>query len=157
MTTTNPKIVMVFGTFDYLHAGHEDYIKQAREHGDIVIAIVGRDSTVAKVKSRKPDHDERERLNTLKESGLADKVFLGNLKDKHKIILKYKPDVICLGYDQYAFTYTLQKNIIDNKLNTEIVRLKPYRPEVYKSSIIKEKVMAKGSKKHSAQQSISFN
>lgn len=156
MSKENPKVVMIFGTFDYLHAGHEDYIKQARKHGDTLIVVVGRDRTVARVKNRPPDHNEKERMTAIKESGLVDKVILGNLDDKHKIILKYRPDVICLGYDQFAFTYTLQKTIIDNKLNTQIVRLNPYRPEVYKSSIIKEKQLAKGSKKHSAQQSISF-
>lgn len=156
MSKEQEKLVMVFGTFDYLHAGHEDYIKQARKHGDSIIAVVARDKTVARVKNRPPDHSERQRLTAIKDSGLVDKVILGNLDNKHKIILKYKPDVICLGYDQFAFTYTLQKTIIDNKLNTQIVRLNPYRPEVYKSSIIKEKQLAKGTKKHAAQQSITF-
>lgn len=156
MSKEEQKTVMIFGTFDYLHAGHENYIQQAREYGNIVIAVVARDKTVGKVKSQKPDHNEKERLNVIKNSGLVDKAVLGNLDDKHKIILKYKPDVIALGYDQFAFTYTLQKTMIDHKLNTEIIRLKAYRPEVYKSSIIKEKQLAKDGKKHEAQQSLSF-
>lgn len=147
------KKVMVFGTFDYLHAGHEAYIKQAREHGDYVIAVLARDKTVKKVKSKKPDHSERERLAILKKSGFVDKAVLGNRFDKHKIILKHKPDVIALGYDQFAFTFRLEKTIIKHNLNTEIVRLEAYRPDLYKSSIIKEKQMMKSP---TGQQSLSF-
>jgi len=151
--STEKKIVMIFGTFDYLHAGHENYIKQAREHGDHILAVIAKDKTVEKVKSRLPDHSERERMKILKESGLVDKVILGNNTDKHKVITKYKPDVIALGYDQFAFTFRLEKTIIEHGLNTEILRLKPYRPELYKSSIIKQKQLLK---KHVAQQSLSF-
>jgi len=34
---------------------------------------------------------------------LADRVVLGNLKNKYAIIKKFKPDIICLGYDQKYF------------------------------------------------------
>lgn len=142
---------MIFGTFDHLHAGHENYIKQAREHGDYVIAVVARDKTVRKIKNKEADMNEKKRLNALKDTGWADKVILGNLDDKHKVVVKYKPDVIALGYDQYAFTFRLEKTIIENKLNTKIVRMEAYKPDIYKSSIIKA-----NEKKNKAQQKLSF-
>jgi glycerol-3-phosphate cytidylyltransferase-like family protein len=68
-------------------------------------------------------------------------VFLGNPKDKTKVIKEYRPDIIALGYDQFAFTYRLEKFLMDIKLDAKIVRLKPYRPDMYKSSIIKKQKM----------------
>ena len=130
-------LVMVFGTFDYLHAGHENLFAQAKELGTEVIAVIARDKTVRNIKGAAPDHNEKERLQSLKETNWAHKAILGDNKDKTKVIKLYRPDIIALGYDQFAFTYNLEKLIIDLKLNTTIIRLKPYRPDMYKSSIIK--------------------
>lgn len=129
---------MVFGTFDYLHAGHENLFIQARELGEEIIAIIARDKTVKNIKGESPDHDEKERLENLKATSWAEYVELGNLKDKTKVIKEYRPEIIALGYDQFAFTYRLEKFLMDIKLDAKIVRLKPYRPDMYKSSIIKK-------------------
>ncbi len=139
-SATDQKLVMAFGTFDYLHAGHENYLKQAKKLGDELIVIIARDQTVRSVKGQPPVNDENQRLKNLRLTGWADKVILGNLENKHQVILKHQPDVIALGYDQYAFTQTLQRTIIENSLSTEIIRLMPYFPQVYKSSLIREKL-----------------
>lgn len=138
MNQENKVRVMVFGTFDYLHAGHENLFIQARELGDEIIAIIARDKTVKNIKGEIPDHDEKERLENLKATAWADFVVLGNEKDKTKVIKEYRPDIIALGYDQFAFTYRLEKLFMEIKLDAKIVRLKPYRPDMYKSSIIKK-------------------
>jgi len=130
--------VMVFGTFDYLHAGHENLFIQARSLGDEIIAIIARDKTVRNIKGEIPDHSEKERLENLKNTGWAEMVYLGNAKDKTKVIKEYRPDIIALGYDQFAFTYRLEKFLMDIKLDAKIIRLTPYRPDMYKSSIIKK-------------------
>jgi cytidyltransferase-like protein len=134
---TKKKLVMVFGTFDYLHAGHENLFLQAKELGEEVVAIIARDKTVRTIKGFEPDHNEKERLEALKATQWADKVILGDNKDKNKVIKLYRPDIIALGYDQFAFTYNINKLLLDIKLDSKIVRLKPYRPDMYKSSIIK--------------------
>lgn len=138
MSDQKKKLVMVFGTFDYLHAGHENLFSQARELGDEIIAVIARDKTVKVIKGFLPDHDEKIRLKNLEETAWANKVILGKEKDKTIVIRDYRPDVIALGYDQFAFTYRLEKLLMDMKLDAEIVRLKPYRPDMYKSSIIKK-------------------
>ena len=135
--TNKKKLVMVFGTFDYLHAGHENLFRQALEHGDEIIAVIARDKTVNNIKGFLPDHNEKERLLALVDTGWANKVILGEKKDKEKPIKIYRPDIIALGYDQFVFTYNLEKLIIDLKLDTQVIRLKPYRPDMYKSSLIK--------------------
>ncbi len=84
-----------------------------------------------------PDHDQKQRLDNVKRFSIADKVILGNTDDKYAVVKKYKPNIIALGYDQFTFTFRLEKFLIDNKMNTKVMRMKPYKPNVYKTSIIK--------------------
>lgn len=133
------KKVMAFGTFDHFHAGHESYLKQAKALGDSLIVVIARDATVKSIKGRSPDHDEKKRLKNVKANGIADQVILGQAGNKYAVILAHKPDVIALGYDQFTFTFRLEKFLIDHKMNTTIIRLNPYRPGVYKTSLIRKK------------------
>ncbi len=132
------KKVIVFGTFDYFHAGHENMLEQAKKLGDFLIVVVGRDETVKKIKGDSPENNENQRLKTIKKNPLVNKAILGDIKDKYQTIKKYRPDIIALGYDQFVFTYHLKKLLIDLKLNAEIVRLNPYKTDIYKSSLIRE-------------------
>lgn len=132
------KIVMAFGTFDYLHAGHEFYLKNAKALGDELIVIIARDKTVRQIKGEDPLNNERKRLKAVRELGIANRVVLGNHKDKHKVLRKYRPNVIALGYDQFVFTQKLKKTLIDLQLNAEIERIDAHFPQVYKSSLLKK-------------------
>lgn len=132
------KKVMVFGTFDCFHAGHESLFEQAKQLGDYLIVIVARDETVKNIKGEYPKYPEKERLNIVKQHRLVDKAVLGEIGDKHKVVLKYRPDFIALGYDQFTFTYRLEKILIDAKINAEIHRLKAFKPEIFKSSLLKK-------------------
>lgn len=133
----NLKTVMAFGTFDVFHAGHEFFLRQAKKLGEQLIVVISRDATVKNVKGEYPQQNEKERMQRVEKSEIADKVVLGNKDDKYKIIRKFKPNIIALGYDQFVFTYKLNKMIIDESMDTEIIRLEPYEPDIYKSSLIK--------------------
>ncbi len=144
------KKVMVFGTFDIFHEGHKNFLKQARVYGDYLIVVVARDETVEKVKKRLSQNDENTRLEIIKENGLADEVILGSLENKYKVIEKYKPDVICLGYDQGTFTEDLREKLKELGLSdTKIVRLKSYHPEKYKSSKLRDVIVRSPSERSS--------
>ncbi len=133
------KIIMTFGTFDIFHQGHKYFLQQAKKYGDYLIVIIARDATVKQVKLNLPDKNEKQRQQIVIKSQLANKVVLGNLKDKYAVIKKFKPDIICLGYDQKYFVNQLQDKIKKLKLNTKIIRLRSYKPYKYKTSIIKNK------------------
>ncbi|MFA6170888.1 MAG: adenylyltransferase/cytidyltransferase family protein [Patescibacteria group bacterium] len=124
--------VMAFGTFDIFHKGHESYLKQAAKHGSHLIVVIGRDKNVKIIKGKLPKNSENDRLKRVRESGLAQTVILGNLRDKYAVIRKYKPDIIALGYDQRSFVEGLAKKFKKIK----IVRLKSFKPSIYKSSKI---------------------
>jgi len=128
------KTVIVFGTFDLLHLGHLALFRQAKKQGDYLIAVVARDKTVLEVKHKSPRDNERERVRKIKTSGLVDKVILGNLRDKYSSIKKYRPQIIALGYDQRFLTDDLAEKLQEFKIKAKIVRLKSYKPSIYKTS-----------------------
>lgn len=129
--------VMIFGTFDLLHCGHEHMMQEAKALGDYLIAVVSRDDTVKKLKGFYPYYTEKDRIKNIKKLGLVDKVILGNPGDKYEVIKSHRPDVIALGYDQFAFTFRLEKFLIDEGMATSIHRLKAFQPHLYKSSLIR--------------------
>jgi len=132
---------MAFGTFDYFHAGHESYLKQAKTLGEYLIVVIARDRTVRQIKGVTPVNAEKIRANNIKKTGLADKIILGDHRDKYKVLRKFRPEVIALGYDQFVFTQTLEKTLIGLKLNANIIRMDAFFPQVYKSSLIKHRLM----------------
>ena len=133
------KKVLVFGTFDGLHEGHLSFFKQARKHGDYLVAVAGRDVNIKKIKKRLPKNKEQQRLEKLEKCKLVNEARLGYKDNPYRIIKEIKPDVICLGYDQLYFTVGLEKKLKELKLETKIYKLKSYKPEQFKSSIINKK------------------
>ncbi len=131
------RAVMAFGTFDYFHAGHVDCLRQAKALGDSLIVVIARDETVKKVKGQAPSFNEKKRLRDVANCPYVDKAVLGSTEDKYAVIKKYHPNILALGYDQYAFTYGLTQFFIKEKLNIEIERLKAFEPQTFKSSLIR--------------------
>ena len=133
------KTVLVSGTFDGIHKGHKNYFQQARKLGHRLFAIVARDSIAEKIKNKKPQLSEKERIKQVKACDEIDRVYLGIIGSDKEIFdftASIAPDIIALGYDQKAYTENLEKEMIERGLDVEIVRLKPYKPEKYKSSLL---------------------
>lgn len=130
--------VMVFGTYDILHPGHLDFFRQAKQVGDELIVVIARDENVVRIKGQLPAHSEEERrAKTAKALGVALAV-LGYADDPYRIIEEWRPDVLCLGYDQRsAFTERLEDELRRRNLHPRVVRLQPFHPETYKSSKMK--------------------
>ncbi len=134
------KKVILFGTFDIFHEGHKDFFRQAREYGEYLIVVVARDKNVLKAKGRLPKNNELARQKEIFNSRVADIVVLGDLDDKYKVIQKFMPDAICVGYDQKFSKEELKEKLIKFDLGkTQIVRLKSFHPEIYKSSKLRQK------------------
>ncbi len=130
------KKVMAFGTFDLLHPGHVHFLSQAKKHGDYLVVVIARDETVMRVKGRTSVYGEQDRQKNVLALNIADKVILGNLGDKFQVIRDEAPDVIVLGYDQKSIVENLEEKV---GKNIKIVRLGSLRPEIYKSSKLREK------------------
>ena len=130
---------MVFGAFDGLHPGHLNFFKQAKNYGDFLIVSVGTDNNVERIKGKKPLFNQKERLALTASVGLVDKALSGAERDFYRQIKKYKPDVICLGYDQWAAEDDVRIELDRVGLKkTRVIRLKPYKTSKAKSTIVKK-------------------
>jgi len=129
---------LAFGTFDGLHRGHEFYLEQASKFGDLYV-VVARDETVKKVKNKAPKYDEEKRLEKVSELKYVKKAVLGKSGNKYDIIGEIKPDIICLGYDQTFFVDKLESELKSRGIEAKIVRIKSYKPDKYKSSLLWKK------------------
>lgn len=129
--------IMVFGTFDIIHEGHTDFFRQARALSlePHLIVSVARDSSAARIKGARPRHVEAERLAMIAVHPLVDEAVLGDEVGYIKHVVKSRPDIIALGYDQEGeYVEKLERDLANVGLAAKIVRLDPYKPEIYKTS-----------------------
>ncbi len=130
--------VLVFGTFDLFHKGHEFFLSQARLFGSELYAVIALDETVKTIKSRLPVHSQDVRLRSV--SAHVDKAVLGRRGDKYAIIEEIRPQVIVLGYDQSFFVDKLEGELERRGVDCVIVRVsESYLPHIFKSSLLREK------------------
>ncbi|MBI4037566.1 adenylyltransferase/cytidyltransferase family protein [Candidatus Curtissbacteria bacterium] len=131
--------VLVFGAFDGLHIGHLDFFRQAKKFGDYLIVSVGTNKNVESFKGKAPLFSQAERLELVNELAIVDKAVLGAEDDFYGAIRGLSPDVICLGYDQWAAEEEVRRELDGVGLTkTKIVRLKPYKKSRAKSTIVKK-------------------
>ena len=131
------KIVLAMGAFDVLHEGHLNFFKQAAALGDELHVVIARDESIKTLKGEKPWENQEERVKKVQAVPEVTKAHLGNLGDKFKIVDEIKPDIIALGYDQLG-NEKIQEGLDEKGLTPELVRLEPFHPEKYKSSIVKK-------------------
>jgi len=130
---------MVFGAFDGLHPGHLSFFRQAKKYGNFLIVSVGTDKNVKKIKGQKPLFSELERLGLVRDLSIVDQAVLGVEEDFYNEIKKYAPDVVCLGYDQWASEAEVKRELLRVGLGkTRIIRLKPYKKNKAKSTVVKK-------------------
>jgi len=112
--------VFVAGTFDLLHPGHVDLLEYASRLGR-VYAVVARDSTVERLKGRRPVLGEKSRLRLVGSVRYVYEAMLGDPRDMLAPVEKVKPHIIVLGPDQ-AFDEEELARSIEERLG--------YRPRV---------------------------
>lgn len=138
---TRCKTVMVFGVFDVLHPGHLSFLRQAQEMGERLIVVVARDSVVKRLKGKTPHFSERARMEHVKKelkNGVT--VVLGDrTRGAYSVIKKYKPDCICLGYDQRALAVDLRSRMRRGFLRRiRFIHLRAHKPHQYHTSKLRE-------------------
>lgn len=95
------KRVLVFGTFDGIHSGHEFFLRTAKARGTELVVGVARDAHVPQLKSRKPLKQEDRRLQEIRALAYVDSArFCDEQISSFKIIEDVSPDLIILGHDQ---------------------------------------------------------
>ena len=128
---------MVFGVFDGVHDGHKAFFKEAKTHGDYLIAVVTQDVIVEQLKNKRPIRDISKRFAELQELDGVDEVVIGDAElSSYETVIKHRPDVIAFGYDQQAFKNDLEANYSKFNWNPRIVVLSAFEPNKFKSSLL---------------------
>ncbi|HLD76027.1 MAG TPA: adenylyltransferase/cytidyltransferase family protein [Candidatus Norongarragalinales archaeon] len=130
--------VLLAGAFDFLHPGHLDLFRQAKSLGPELIVVVARDSSVERIKGKKPLFSEIERLQVVSSVKYVDQAVLGSRTDFMDVLLEFNPDVLLLGYDQAMDEESVSQYVRDHDLKTHVLRAKAYKPHQFKSSKIKD-------------------
>ena len=131
------KKVVVFGIFDGIHDGHKSLFRQAKEYGDQLVVIVGRDSASLRLKGKKPKHPEETRRDLVSKEELVTQAVLGDEKQSsYKVLEELNPDVICLGYDQANLAEDLKVWMQKMDKNIPLHWLDAHYPEKYHSSVL---------------------
>jgi len=133
---SNMKTVLVFGTFDIIHPGHQWFLRKAASYGDRLVAVVSRDRFVRDWKGKSTVRDEVSRIHDLEESGLVDQAVLSDPEIRtYRIVDEIQPDIICLGHDQSALLDDL-KDWLQQTGNSNIIIeiLPPWHRRRYSSS-----------------------
>ncbi|MCH8986660.1 adenylyltransferase/cytidyltransferase family protein [Patescibacteria group bacterium] len=129
--------VIVFGIFDDIHDGHRDFFRQAKEYGNELIVIVGRDKIAQQLKDKTPKRSEQERVDLVAKEKLVDSAVLGDEKlSTYSVLSSLNPEVICLGYDQQKLGEDLQNWIQKNKKQIQVHYLKPYQNDTFHNALL---------------------
>jgi FAD synthetase len=134
------KVVLVGGVFDVIHPGHIHTLKAAKQHGDVLVVVVARTSTAAKLKKgRKIYHDEDLRKELVSSLAFVDLAIIGSQVSLYDSVERVSPDIIALGYDQIHSEKEISQNCKDRNLSVRIIRLNTPVPGI-KSSQIKDEM-----------------
>lgn len=133
--------VMVFGVFDQLHEGHVHFLNEAKKYGELIV-VIARDTSVSELKKRSSQQNEEERLQAVKELSIASEVIIGDeIQGSYEVIKKYKPDIICIGYDQDWLKKDIERKINSGLLSkVELIQITFHRPEELHSSLLRGKI-----------------
>ncbi len=130
------KVVFSGGVFDIIHPGHIYTLKKSRELGDVLIISVARDTTVLKMKGHRPLNAEVKRREMVSSIEFVDLAILGSESNLFETVLKVRPDIISLGYDQKHDEGTLRREAERNGLKIQVIRLGSPIPDLKSSNLV---------------------
>ncbi|HEY9162315.1 MAG TPA: D-glycero-beta-D-manno-heptose 1-phosphate adenylyltransferase [Desulfomonilia bacterium] len=94
------KIVFTNGCFDIIHAGHVQYLEQARKLGDCLVVGLNSDDSVRKLKgSTRPINNQQARAEVLAALYAVDYVCVFEEDTPYDLIKTLMPDILVKGGD----------------------------------------------------------
>ncbi|MEO5359475.1 MAG: D-glycero-beta-D-manno-heptose 1-phosphate adenylyltransferase [Nitrospirota bacterium] len=93
------KIVFTNGCFDIIHAGHVQYLQEARALGDMLIVAVNSDDSIRRLKPRRPIVPQAQRALVLSALAVVDYVLIFDEDTPFEVISALRPDVLVKGGD----------------------------------------------------------
>ncbi|NOZ24711.1 MAG: D-glycero-beta-D-manno-heptose 1-phosphate adenylyltransferase [Nitrospirae bacterium] len=129
LRTEGKRIVFTNGCFDLVHAGHIQYLREARALGDVLVVGVNSDASVRRLKSNRPIIPQDQRVEVLAALEMVNYVTVFDEDTPYEIIRLIMPDVLVKGGDWKV------NDIVGADLVRDVHSL-PYRQGVSTTGII---------------------
>ncbi len=123
------RIVFTNGCFDIIHAGHIQYLGEAKALGDVLVVGVNSDASVRKLKTKRPIVPQDQRVEVLSALEMVSYVTIFAEDTPYDIIRLIMPDVLVKGGDWEVM------DIVGSDLVREVHSL-PYRQGISSTGII---------------------
>lgn len=100
LRASGKKLVTTNGCFDIIHAGHVQYLTEAKQLGDILAVGINSDATVRKLKGeRRPIQNQTDRVTLMGALRMVDCAFIFNEDDPRAFLEILRPDIHVKGGD----------------------------------------------------------
>ncbi|MDG6915564.1 MAG: adenylyltransferase/cytidyltransferase family protein [Nitrososphaerota archaeon] len=130
------KVVMLGGAFEIIHPGHLHAVDEAKRLGDTLVVVVATDQSVERNKGRPPATGQASRVELVASLRQVDLAMPGNRGSIFDILLKVRPDVVALGYDQRHNPDEIVREAARRGLKIATARLGSPMPGVKTSKIL---------------------
>jgi len=107
------RIAFTNGCFDILHAGHVQFLRQARDQADLLVVGLNSDQSIARIKGDdRPVNEASDRILVLSELASVDYVVVFDEDTPLSLIDAIKPDVLVKGAD-YTRERVIGANVVE--------------------------------------------
>ena len=130
------KVVMLGGAFEIIHPGHLHALSEARGLGNMLVVVVATDDSVQRNKGRLPVTDQASRVALVSALRQVDLALPGNKGSIFEILVRIRPDVVALGYDQHHDGDEIVREAARRGVTTTTARLGSPIPLVKTSKIL---------------------
>ena len=141
--------VMATGVFDLLHPGHLYFLTEAKRLGDELVVVVARDQTARRLKKEPyvPELMRREMVEALKP---VDRAILGSTTDIYETVVRERPSIIALGYDQVWNEKEVERECARRGVPVRVARIGPRPHDDLATRRIVERIVARTAKETSS-------
>ncbi len=130
------KVIMLGGAFEIIHPGHVHALAEARSLGNTLVVVVATDGSVERNKGRPPVTDQASRVGLVSSMRQVDLALPGNKGSIYEILLRIRPDVVALGYDQRLAGEEVVREAAKRGVKITTARLGATLPDVKTSKIL---------------------
>jgi len=130
------KVVMLGGAFEIIHPGHVHALSEAKSLGNTLVVVVATDASVERNKGRPPATDQALRVELVSSLRQVDLAVPGNKGSIYDILVRIRPDIVALGYDQHHNGDEIVREAAKRGVVISTARLGSPMPDVKTSKIL---------------------
>jgi cytidyltransferase-like protein len=130
------RVVMLGGAFEIIHPGHIHALSEAKGLGNLLVVVVATDDSVQRNKGRPPVTNQTSRVALVSALRQVDLALPGNKGSIFDILVRIRPDVVALGYDQHHDGDEIVREAARRGVTTSAARLGSPVPFVKTSKIL---------------------